>query len=274
MLAGDTNLFLGGRLNEPLGYVNVEATVFAMGIWMSVAAAERRSPFVAGAGAAVATLLDLSCFDVPAGEREARRRALRVELGIQGDVPLVVLVARLVPIKRVDRFLRIAARVAAADPAAHFVVVGDGELRAELHELPEAAAMRGRLHWPGFRRDMPDVFLAADVVVQTSDNEGTPVSLIEAAATGRAGVTTDVGGSASVVLDGQTGYVVARADEQAFAARVVELLGDAERRRVLGEAAGDHVLATFALDRLVGDLAHLYRRALAEDGPSGPTPRS
>jgi glycosyltransferase involved in cell wall biosynthesis len=207
--------------------------------------------------------LDLSRFDVPADEREARRRALRVELGIQGDVPLVVLVARLVPIKRVDRFLRIAARVAAADPAAHFVVVGDGELRAELHELPEAAAMRGRLHWPGFRRDMPDVFLAADVVVQTSDNEGTPVSLIEAAATGRAGVTTDVGGSASVVLDGQTGYVVARADEQAFAARVVELLGDAEWRRVLGEAARDHVRATFALDRLVGDLAHLYRRALA-----------
>ncbi len=56
MLWGDTSLFLGGRLNEPLGYVNAEATVFAIGIWLSVAAAERRDPFVAGAGAAAATL--------------------------------------------------------------------------------------------------------------------------------------------------------------------------------------------------------------------------
>lgn len=56
MIMGDTSLYLGGRLNEPLGYVNAEATVFAIGIWLSVAAAERRDPFIAGAGAAAATL--------------------------------------------------------------------------------------------------------------------------------------------------------------------------------------------------------------------------
>ncbi|MDQ3632380.1 MAG: glycosyltransferase [Actinomycetota bacterium] len=207
--------------------------------------------------------LDLSRFAVPADEQEARRRALRDELEVPQDVPVVVLVARLVPIKRVDRFLRIAAMVAAADPATHFVVVGDGELREELHRVHETETLRDRLHWPGFRRDMPDVLMAADVVVQTSDNEGTPVSLIEAAATGRPAVTTDVGGSAAVVLDGRTGHVVARADERAFATRVVELLETAETRRVLGTAAREHVLATFALDRLVDDLAGLYRDALA-----------
>ncbi|MDQ3632383.1 MAG: O-antigen ligase family protein [Actinomycetota bacterium] len=56
MLWGDTSLYLGGRLNEPLGYVNAEATVFAIGIWLSVTAAERRNPLLAGAGAGAATL--------------------------------------------------------------------------------------------------------------------------------------------------------------------------------------------------------------------------
>ncbi len=207
--------------------------------------------------------LDLSRFAVPADEQEARCRALRDELGVPQEVPVVVLVARLVPIKRVDRFLRIAALVAAANPATHFVVVGDGELREELHRLRETATLGDRVHWPGFRRDMPDVLLTADVVVQTSDNEGTPVSLIEAAAAGRPTVTTDVGGSAAVVLEGRTGLVVARDDERAFAARVLELLEDADRRRILGAAAREHVLATFALDRLVDDLARLYHDALA-----------
>ncbi len=207
--------------------------------------------------------LDLSRFAVPDDEQEARCRALRDELGVPQEVPVVVLVARLVPIKRVDRFLRIAAMVAAANPATHFVVVGDGELREELHRLGEVETLRERVHWPGFRRDMPDVLLTADVVVQTSDNEGTPVSLIEAAAAGRPTVTTDVGGSAAVVLEGRTGLVVARDDERAFAARVLELLEDADRRRILGAAAREHVLATFALDRLVDDLARLYHDALA-----------
>ena len=94
---------------------------------------------------------------------------------------MVALVARLVPIKRVDRFLRMARHLDDL-PDVVFLVVGDGELRDELRESAEARALGDHLVWAGMRRDVPDVCFASDVVVLTSDNEGTPVSLIEAEA--------------------------------------------------------------------------------------------
>src|SRR5581483_1739741 len=100
---------------------------------------------------------------------------------IPQDAWLVTLIARLVPIKRVDRFLRVASQLAERHDV-HFLVVGDGELRDELRGTPEARSLGERVTWAGFRRDIPDVCFASDVVVLTSDNEGTPVSLIEAQA--------------------------------------------------------------------------------------------
>ncbi len=122
-----------------------------------------------------------------------------------GDQELVVtLIARLVPIKRVDRFLAVA-RQLAARANVRFVVVGDGELREELASSDDAARLGERLVWAGFRRDIPDVCFASDVVMLTSDNEGTPVSLIEAQAAAVPVVATDVGGVRSVVHDGEGG---------------------------------------------------------------------
>ena len=98
---------------------------------------------------------DLRSFEVDPAERTARRHTLRRELGIAADERLVTLIARLVPIKRVDRFLRVARELAAARPDLHFLVVGDGELRRQLQASPEATELDGRLTWAGFRRDIP-----------------------------------------------------------------------------------------------------------------------
>ena len=95
---------------------------------------------------------------------------------------MVTLIARLVQIKRVDRYLRVALRVVAERPRARFGVLGDGELREQLTASPEAHALADSLVWPGFRGNIPDVCFASDVIMLTSDNEGTPVSLIEAQA--------------------------------------------------------------------------------------------
>ena len=138
----------------------------------------------------------------------------------------MTLVARLVPIKRVDRFLRVAALLRDV-PDVRFVIVGDGELRDELRASAEARALGSRLVWAGFRRDMPDVYFASDVVAQTSDNEGTPVALIEAQAAGVPVVTTAVGGVASAVLDGETGRITAVGDDAAMAAAIAGYLDDA-----------------------------------------------
>jgi glycosyltransferase involved in cell wall biosynthesis len=197
--------------------------------------------------------LDLRAFARTGAARDAARAAKRAEWGVPGGAPLVTLVARLVPIKRVDRFLRIAGLLADADPAIRFAIVGDGELRDELHASPAALALGERLRWTGFERDMPAVCFASDCVVLTSDNEGTPVSLIEAQAAGVPVVSTRVGGAATVV--GEEGLVDAD-DEVAFAAAVRE-------RLAAGAPPGAaQVTERFSLDALAAELASLYRELL------------
>jgi glycosyltransferase involved in cell wall biosynthesis len=208
---------------------------------------------------------DFSRFDVPEEERRRRREAFRLGLGIPLDAPVVTLVGRLEPIKRVDRFLRVA-NLVEAPAEAHFLVVGDGALREELEQSPEAVKLGDRLVWAGLREDMPDAYFASDVVVVTSDNEGTAVTAIEANAAGLPVVTTRVGGMESVVTDGETGYVTAPEDEAAFAGSVGRLLLD-DGAATLGLAGRQRVRRFFAVDRLVSDVDSLYRQLLAEGTP-------
>ena len=209
--------------------------------------------------------LDLSAY-TDDSRRQASRAALRQEWGFDDEAEVVTLVARLVPIKRVDRFLDVARRLLER-PQARFVVVGDGELRGELAASPAAQALGDRLVWTGFRRDVAAVCFASDVVALTSDNEGTPVSLIEAQAAATAVVGTDVGGVRSVVVDGETGLLAAPQDHDGLAHAVTALLGDRERSERMAAAGRAHVLGRFGVERLVDDIDALYRRLLA------PTPR-
>lgn len=208
---------------------------------------------------------DLSPFLVKDDQRSARRTALRAELGIPNGAQVVTLVARLVPIKRVDRFLRLACALSGRSDI-HFLVAGDGELRDALRTSAEARALAHRLTWAGFRQDMPDVCFASDVVVLTSDNEGTPVSLIEAQAAAVPVVSTAVGGAATVVVDGQTGRLVPLDDEPRLAHAVEGILDDVDLAREMAAAGRAHVTATFALERLVADVDALYRRLLDDRG--------
>ena len=203
---------------------------------------------------------DLSRFADDA-DRDSRRTALRAEWGVEPDDEVVTLIARLVPIKRVDRFLRIA-RLLVDRTRTQFVIVGDGELREQLLSSADARALGERVRWAGFRRDMPDVCYASDVVVLTSDNEGTPVSLIEAQAAGVPVVGTDVGGVRSAVRDNETGLIAAPDDEQGFAAAVGRLLDNPAMAARLASAGRAHATRSFALERLVDEIDALYRELL------------
>jgi glycosyltransferase involved in cell wall biosynthesis len=204
---------------------------------------------------------DLSPFTDDA-DREARRRALRELWGVSDGELVVTLIARLVPIKRVDRFLDVAVSVA-REREVRFVVVGDGELGQELKASIQAKALSARLVWAGFRRDIPDVCFASDVVMLTSDNEGTPVSLIEAQAAGVPVVATDVGGTRSVVRDGDSGLIAPPGDSAALATALGRLLDGPSLRRQMGDAGRSHVTTAFTLGRLVSDHASLYDELLA-----------
>jgi glycosyltransferase involved in cell wall biosynthesis len=198
-------------------------------------------------------------------DRAVRRSALRREWGVADDELLLTLVARLVPIKRVDRFLRVA-RELGHRPGLRFAIAGDGELRTELQASTDARALGDRLVWAGFRRDVNDVCFASDVIMLTSDNEGTPVSLIEAQAAAVPVVATDVGGVRSAVRHGVTGLVIDPEDVAGLATGASGLLDDPKLRADMGAAGRAHATGLFTLDRLVADHVRLYAELLAAKG--------
>jgi glycosyltransferase involved in cell wall biosynthesis len=192
----------------------------------------------------------------PAPTREAARAAL----GIVGTVPAVAFVARLTHVKRPDRFADVAERVAAEQPDAVFLVAGEGDCLDDLRG--RLASLGDRVRFLGWRRDVETIYAAADMVLLTSDNEGMPVSLIEAASVGCPAVTTRVGSAHEVVLDGQTGLVV-DVDAEALARATLQVLGDRVLRDRFSTAARAHALDHFSSGRLVADTARLYEELAA-----------
>jgi glycosyltransferase involved in cell wall biosynthesis len=211
---------------------------------------------------------DLEPFVVSDEVRMELRESLRSELSIPLDRRVVTFVGRIVPIKRLDRFLAVAHQLRHREDV-HLLIVGDGELRPQLESSAAARALGDRVTWTGFRRDLVAIYCASDVVALTSDNEGTPVSLIEAQAAGVPVVTTDVGGARDVVEDGVTGRVLDPEDESGMADAIAEILDDPALASRFSVAGRTHSLSRFALARLVRDIDDLYTRLLAEnDAPA------
>ncbi|MDQ4091284.1 MAG: glycosyltransferase [Actinomycetota bacterium] len=197
---------------------------------------------------------DLSAYsavDAPTG-------TLRKMLDLDADVPLVGVIGRLVPIKDLVTAIRAIARL----DGVHLVFVGDGECRPQLEVQARALGVVDRVHFTGWW-DVPAALSDLDVVLLTSKNEGTPVSLIEAAAAGRPVVATRVGGVALVVEDGTTGFLAPAGDTVALAAYVDRLLAWPALRRSMGTAARQRALDRFSKERLLGDVSGLYDRLLA-----------
>ncbi len=115
----------------------------------------------------------------------------------------------------------------------------------------------------GWRRDLATIYAATDVFVLTSRNEGTPVALIEAMASGVPGVSTDVGGVRDVILDATMGIRVALDDAPAFAEGVLRLLDAPQERTTMGALGRRHVLDHFDIERLTDDLERLYHELLS-----------
>jgi len=139
-----------------------------------------------------------------------------------------------------------------------FLIVGDGELSGEIKAFSRALGIEEESIFTGWRKDIWRLYKAFDVVCLTSLNEGTPVSLIEAMASGVPVVSTDVGGVRDIVEEGSSGYLVQLEDTEGFAASVVSLLKDREKRERFGCHGRKRMAGSHSRERLIKALEKLY----------------
>ena len=174
-------------------------------------------------------------------------------------------IGRVTQIKRPDRFLDVVSEIKKRGVKIDFFIAGDGELleicreRTVREDLPVTVL--------GWQSDIEKVLSAADIVVLTSDNEGTPLSLIQAGMASLPVVTTRVGSVPEIVLDGVTG-IITSLDVQEIANALEKLANSNELRAQMGAAAQEFTLANFGVKRLVHDHEELYKKLLTNRAKS------
>lgn len=201
-------------------------------------------------------------YDPAPGEAEAVRR----ELGLGATTPVVGMIACMKPQKAPLDFVRVAARVRAQRPDAHFFIAGDGVLRPAVEAAIAEAGLGASFHLVGWRRDVRRLLGAADVVVLTSLFEGLPRVVLQAMAARRPVVASRVDGVPEAVEDGRSGFLVAPGDVAGFADRIERLLADPGLACAMGQAGRARV-AAFDERSMLRDLEALYETLLARVRP-------
>lgn len=177
-------------------------------------------------------------------------------------LPMVVLAARMLRDKGIEEFVAAAQRLRAEGMAARFVLVGGadpGNPSAIPPRRLQAWADAGLVEWWGHREDMAAVFAQAHIVCLPSYREGLPKVLLEAAACGRAVVTTDVPGCREAVTHGDNGLLVPARDVAGLAQALRMLLEDADLRKRMGRRGRARAEAEFGVERVVNATLALYR---------------
>jgi glycosyltransferase involved in cell wall biosynthesis len=200
---------------------------------------------------------------LPHDARAARRRSL----GIADDAVLIGCVANYRPVKQLDFLIDAFATVAATNPNARLLLVGEGEMRGPLERQIESLGLDPVVKLHGADLNPSELIGSLDLVVQSSGSEGLPNALLEAAAAGRPIVATAAGGTGEIVIDGQTGLLVPINDRAALASAMSRAIRDPGLRSTLGRTARQHVAMTFGMDRFVAEFAALYEELAVARGP-------
>ncbi len=206
--------------------------------------------------------------------QEEKRDAFRKKYNIQDDEIVISIVGRLVPVKNhrlfIDAFKILLQNT---DKKVRAFIVGDGEERDNIFAYLKEQEI-DFVFWPNEQRvssvtltswhkDVDVVYAGSDIVALTSNNEGTPVSLIEAQAANKPIVTTRVGGISDVVIPNKTAFISPKGNTQKLAKNLYILTEDKELRKQMSEMGRSFVLDRFSYTKLVNDTASLYRQLLS-----------
>ena len=203
-------------------------------------------------------------------DQTTKQIIFRNKHGLDGTEFTIGIIGRIVPIKNHDMFLEVAAIVKQKTKKdVRFLIIGDGELRPQIEKKsvelgltysyfitnPKAKTDVLVTSW---ETEIDQVLAGLNMVLLTSNNEGTPVSLIEAQSARIPVVSTNVGGVEDVVIHGETGFITNVGDVQTFANYVLQLIEDENLCKKMGNAGYDNVIKRYSKQRLVGDMRNLY----------------
>jgi len=194
-------------------------------------------------------------------DKENKRLTFRNRWGLKDDEIAVGIVGRLVPIKDHNMFLEGAKIITEkTSKKLKFVIVGDGELRKELEEKVSALELTNVI-FTSWIKNIDEVNAGLDLLCLTSKNEGTPVSLIEAQASGLPIVSTNVGGIENIVKKNENALLCESGDIDQFVSHCLDLIENSNKRNEFSKN-GDHVFQKFHYTRLITDMNELYTREL------------
>jgi len=212
----------------------------------------------------------ISCRVIPNGiplaayrSSPARRHEWRRQQGFSPDDVIFVCVARLRAVKQHALLLEAFCRVAAENPRAHLVCVGEGDLLPSLIEEARKLRLEKQVHFIGIRADVPDVLAASDVFVLPSAWEGNPLAVMEAMAAGLPVVATTVGGLPELVENGKQGLLIPARDKGALTAALRILLNQPGLRGLLGAAAALRAVECFDARLMAQRYTDCYFEALS-----------
>lgn len=204
---------------------------------------------------------------------ETKRNDFRKTYHLQDDELAIAIVGRLVPIKNHELFIRAFAKVLnSTSRKIRAFIVGDGESRGDLEALCDELGVahsdgkspenRTPIVFTSWIRNVDWVNAGTDIAALSSHNEGTPVSLIEAQASGKPIVTTEVGGIRNIVMDGKTALLSTPGNVEEFANNLKTLVEDEAMRSAFAEHGWEFVRERFHYTRLCRDMAGLYNELL------------
>ncbi len=206
-----------------------------------------------------------------------KRELFRQKYALAADEVAVGIIGRLVAVKNHDLFIKAWKQVLEKSKTKkRAFIIGDGEDRTKIEEMARQAGIKFSgtenagngedLVFTSWITNIDEALAGLDLVALTSLNEGTPVSLIEAQAAGKAIVTTNVGGIGNVVIPDRTALLSSSGDVDKFAKNLTQLIDDKELRIAFGAAGWENVQDKFHVNRLVKDMESLYRKLLTEKG--------
>lgn len=196
---------------------------------------------------------------------------VRTSLRIRPEVPVVLLVGRIVPHKGVEHFVEAARYV----PEAQFMIVGEGSLLEPMRRLAASMGVADRIRFLGRVSDerLPEVYAACDVFVLPSVSrlEAFGIVALEAMATGKPVIVADIPGVREMIEDGRDGLLADPVNPRDLAEKIRRMLGSPEMRRSMGQRGREKVLESFSIEQVTDRIEAVYRETL--DSPKPTTER-